>query len=361
MNNSLDKVRAAGGTPTSYIGTVARAVPPYIASQKEADEFFTRHYADRLGPRSLALMHKLFSHPSISRRAFAFDDPSCLVDEDPDSRIERFRHWAVKLSSEAVTRALGNAHLDAGDVSALVINTCTGYICPGISTYLIEELGLPRNVRAFDLVGSGCGGAIPNLQVAAAQTCGDGIVLSVSVEICSATFQMEDDLSLIISNTLFGDGAAAAVVWSRPEGFELVDSVSLHIPEQREHIRYVHKGGRLYNHLSTVLPRLVRKAASAVVERLLAPRSLRASDISHWALHNGGEKIIREIKSELELSETQLAATRAVLSHYGNMSSPTVWFVLSEILDGGVDAGELCVMLAFGAGLSAHACLLRKS
>jgi predicted naringenin-chalcone synthase len=339
---------------------VAVAVPPYIASQKEADEFFTLHYSGRLGPRSLALMHKLFAHPAISQRAFAFDDPACLVDEDPDRRIERFRHWAVKLSSEAITRALANADLDVGDVSALVINTCTGYICPGVSTYVIEELGLPRNVKAFDLVGSGCGGAIPNLQVAASQVSGNGAVLSVSVEICSATFQMEDDLSLLISNTLFGDGAAAAVIWNRPGGFELVDSVSLYVPEEREHIRYVHKNGRLYNHLSTFLPRLVRKAVSAIVDRLLAPWSLRTEDISHWALHNGGEKIIREIKSELRLSEAQLAATRAVLSQYGNMSSPTVWFVLNEVLNGGVDAGEWCVMLAFGAGLSAHACLLRK-
>jgi len=352
---------AAGGTAKSYIGPVAVAVPPYIASQKEADEFFTGHYVDRLGPRSLGLMHKLFAHPAISQRAFAFDDPSCLVDEDPDKRIERFRHWAVKLSSEAITRALDRADLDAGDVSSLVINTCTGYICPGISTYVIEELGLPRNVKAFDLVGSGCGGAIPNLQVAASQVSGEGAVLSVSVEICSATFQMEDDLSLLISNTLFGDGAAAAVIWSRPEGFELVDSVSLYIPEEREHIRYVHKNGRLYNRLSTVLPRLVRKAVSTVVARLLAPRSLRIADIGHWALHNGGEKIIREIKSELGLSETQLAATRGVLSQYGNMSSPTVWFVLRDILDKGVEKNDWCIMLAFGAGLSAHACLLRKS
>lgn len=352
---------AAGRTAKPYIGPVAVAVPPYIASQKEADEFFTRHYADRLGPRSLALMHKLFAHPAISQRAFAFDDPTCLVDEDPDRRIERFRHWAVRLSSEAITRALDSAALNAGDVSSLVINTCTGYICPGISTYLIEELGLPRNVKAFDLVGSGCGGAIPNLQVAASQLVGEGAVLSVSVEICSATLQMEDDLSLLISNTLFGDGAAAAVIWSRPEGFELVDSASLYVPEEREHIRYVHKNGRLYNRLSTVLPRLVRKAVSTVVARLLAPRSLSTADIGHWALHNGGEKIIREIKSELGLSEAQLAATRGVLSRFGNMSSPTVWFVLRDILDGGVGSGEWCVMLAFGAGLSAHACLLRKT
>jgi predicted naringenin-chalcone synthase len=355
------KEASSGRSEKAFIGQVAVAVPPYRASQKEADEFFTRHYSERLGPRSLALMHKLFAHPAISRRAFAFDDPSCLVDEDPDGRIERFRHWAVKLSSGAITSALDRAGLVAGDVSSLVVNTCTGYICPGISTYLIEELGLPRSVRAFDLVGSGCGGALPNLQVAASQVNGEGVVLSVSVEICSATFQMENDLSLLISNTLFGDGAAAAIVWRRPEGFELVNSINLYVPEEREHIRYIHKKGRLYNQLSTALPRLVRKAVSEVVPKLLEPRSLCVDDISHWALHNGGEKVINEIKSGLGLSEAQLASTRAVLSEYGNMSSPTVWFVLQDILDKGVEKGDWCVMLAFGAGLSAHACLLRKT
>ncbi len=345
----------------AFIGPVAVAVPPYIASQKEADDFFTRYYSARLRPRSLSLMHKLFAHPAISRRAFAFDDPSCLINEDPDSRIERFRHWAIKLSSGAITKAMDCAGLSPKDVSSLVVNTCTGYICPGISTYLIEELDLPRNIRVFDLVGSGCGGAIPNLQAAASQLHTDGVVLSVSVEICSATFQMEDDLGLLISNSLFGDGAAAAVIWDRPEGFELVDSASLYVPEEREHIRYIHKKGRLYNSLSTALPRLVRKAVSSVVLRLLKPWSLGIADISHWALHTGGEKIINEIKGELGLSEDQLAATRRVMSGYGNMSSPTIWFVVRDLLDKGVAKGDWCVMVAFGAGLSAHACLLRKT
>lgn len=345
----------------AFIGPVAIAVPPYIACQKEADDFFTHHYSARLRPRSLSLMHRLFAHPAISKRAFAFDDPSCLIDEDPDNRIERFRHWAVRLSSGAITKAMSHAGLRAKDVSSLVVNTCTGYVCPGISTYLIEELDLRRDIRAFDLVGSGCGGSIPNLQASVSQLNGDGAVLSVSVEICSATFQMEDDLSLLLSNTLFADGAAAAVIWNRPEGFELIDSANLYVPEEREHIRYIHKKGRLYNSISTALPRLVKRAVSSVVFKLLKPWSLGIADISHWALHTGGEKIINEIKDELKLSEDQLSATRNVMSSYGNMSSPTVWFVVRELLDRGVEKGDWCVMVAFGAGLSAHACLLRKA
>ena len=347
----------------AFIGTVAVATPPYKVGQAEADAFLTKHFSDKIGPRNLSVMHKILAHPSITQRAFAFDDPLCLLHEDPDSRMERFRLRAIELSSEAALKALKEAGLTCDSVAALVVNTCTGYVCPGISTYLIEKLNLSRRIPVYDLVGSGCGGAIPNLQIAGAQITGNkkGVVLSVSVEICSATFQMEDDLSLIVSNALFADGAAAAVLWDRQEGFELVDSSTLYVPEHRDDIRYIHKNGHLYNSISTYLPHVVKKAVSQVVADILKPRSLGIRDIKHWALHTGGEKIINEIKKELGLSESQLHPTRDILSRFGNMSSPTVWFVLRHILDSGIEKGDWCLMVAFGAGLSAHACLLRKS
>jgi predicted naringenin-chalcone synthase len=310
----------------------------------------------------MSFMHALFAHPSIKKRGFAIGNVEDLVDEDLDQRVARFTHWSQELSAQAINRALAQAGLGAGDVAGLVVNTCTGYICPGIATYLIERLDLPRSVRVYDLVGSGCGGAIPNLEISESlvKKGKDGVVLSVSVEICTATFQMEDDLSLLLSNALFGDGAAAAVLWTKPEGYELVASASRYVPEQRESIRYVHKNGQLYNQLSTKLPDMVRKAAAQVVADVLAPRSLKAGDIKHWALHSGGEKIINAVRDEIGLSEEQVRATRSVLSEYGNMSSPTVWFVLQEIERRGVAPGEWCIMVAFGAGLSAHAYLLRK-
>ena len=195
----------------------------------------------------------------------------------------------------------------------------------------------------YDLVGSGCGGAIPNLEISESlvKQTGDGVVVSVSVEICTATFQMEDDLSLLLSNTLFGDGAAAAVLWMRPQGYELVASARRYVPEQRESIRYVHKNGQLHNQLSLRLPELVRKAAAQVVADVLAPRSLKPGDIKHWALHSGGEKIINAVRDEIGLSEEQVHATRSVLSEYGNMSSPTVWFVLRETREAGYSTGRM--------------------
>ncbi len=345
-----------------HIASVAVATPPCTVEQAELERLAYKHYKDRLSPRSISLIHALFAHPSIKTRSFAIGNVEDLVDEDPDRRVARFTHWSQELSAKAISKALAQAGLGTSDVAGLVVNTCTGYICPGISTYLIERLGLARDVRVYDLVGSGCGGAIPNLEVSESlmRQTADGVVVSVSVEICTATFQMQDDISLLLSNTLFGDGAAAAVLWGRPQGYELVASARRYVPEQREAVRYIHKNGQLHNQLSLRLPELVGKTASQVVLDLLAPYGLKPQDIKHWALHSGGEKIINAVQSGLGLSEDQVRATRCVLSEYGNMSSPTVWFVLNEIEKRGVAPGEWCIMVVFGAGLSAHAYLLRK-
>jgi predicted naringenin-chalcone synthase len=212
------------------------------------------------------------------------------------------------------------------------------------------------------MVGSGCGGAIPNLQAAEALVrSGEGPVLSVSVEICSATFEMDNDLSLILSNALFGDGAAAAVVSGSPAGWELTASACRYVPEQRDTIRYVHKKGKLHNQLSLKLPELVGPAAAEVVGEVLGGKGLAPRDVKHWALHTGGEKIVNAVRDGIGIPEERLAPVRRVLSEYGNMSSPTAWFVLDEIGRNGVAPGDWCIMVAYGAGLSAHAFLLWRA
>jgi predicted naringenin-chalcone synthase len=361
MNHANRQDSRNGSDSSAYIASFACVVPPYSADQAFSAELVKKHYAPQLNARSLGLIRATFSHPGIRKRHFAVHDPAQIMDETPDRKIARFTENAIELASQAAAKALDQAGVCAGDVTCLVVNTCTGYICPGISTYLIERLGLPRTTRVYDLVGSGCGGAIPNLQLAESLLMTNGgVVVSVAVEICSSVFQMGNDLSLILSNALFGDGAAAAVLMNRPAGFELVATAGFYVPEQRDAIRFVHKQGQLHNQLSTKLPDLVRKAASKVVADLLSARGLRTADIKHWAFHTGGEKIINAVRDEIGVPEEQLLATRATLAEYGNMSSPTVWFVLEELQRTGIAAGEWCVMVAYGAGLSAHACLLRK-
>lgn len=350
------KIRIAG------IGT---ATPPCIVRQDVADALMAKHYRGVLKPRTLEVMHQVLMHPSIRTRRIAVDREENLValkDEDPDVRMARFTRWAVDLSAAAITRALLERDFKVGDIAALVVNTCTGYICPGISTYLIEKLGLRSDVRAFDFVGSGCGGAIPCIQageclLAAAE--GDGVAVCVSVEICSATYQMGDDISLVISNAIFGDGAAATVLQRGEAGISLESSISRFDPSHRDDVRYVYKQGRLHNSLSPQLPRIVAEAVPPMITALLARHGLSASQVRHWAVHPGGERIIEGLKNSLALSEEQLAVTRGVLLEFGNMSSPTVIFELERIRASGIGPGEWCVMVAFGAGFSAHAYLLK--
>ena len=347
---------------SAFVASIASVVPSFSADQHFAAELVKKHFAGKLTSRSLGLIRATFSHPSIRKRHFAVEDPACIMNESPDQRVARFTDNSIELGARAVAMALDKVGVSISEVTGLVVNTCTGYICPGISTYLMERLGLSRSTRVYDMVGSGCGGAIPNLQVAESMLkTNGGVVVSVAVEICSAAFQMDNDLSLILSNALFGDGAAAAVLWNKPEGFELVASAGRYVPEQRDSIRFVHKQGQLHNQLSTDLPDLVRKAAAQVVGDLLSSQSLKLDDIGHWALHTGGEKIINAVRDEIGIPEERLWATRKVLSEYGNMSSPTVLFVLDEMLQDGIGPKEWCVMVAYGAGLSAHAYLLRKT
>ncbi|MGR3174075.1 MAG: type III polyketide synthase [Candidatus Scalindua sp.] len=343
------------------IASLAVATPPYVLKQSEAKAFLTNHYSKILGPKNLSKMLKIFAHPSVLKRHIAVKDLECLVNEDPDMRIARFTHWAVELSYQAIDKALAQVGLTTDDITGLVVNTCTGYICPGISTYLLEKLGLSDNIRMHDLVGSGCGGSIPNLQVCRDMIQGnrDDVVVSVSVEICSATFQMADDLSLIVSNAIFADGASAIVLWSRPGKLKLVASASRCDTQYREDIRYIYRNGQLHNQLSLQLSGFAGKTVARVVMDLLTPRGLKLKDIKHWAFHPGGEKVINAVRDELRIPEIKLQATRNVLAEYGNMSSPTVLFVLRDILDKGINPGDWCVIVAFGAGLSAHGFLLK--
>jgi predicted naringenin-chalcone synthase len=343
------------------IASLGLATPSYAVKQSEAEAFLRNHYSKVLEPRSLSKMIKIFAHPSVLNRYLAVKDLECLVNEDPDTRIARFTHWAVELSSQAINKALEQAGITTDDITGLVVNTCTGYICPGISTYLLEKLGFSNKIRMHDLVGSGCGGSIPNLQVCRDMIQGnrDEVVVSVSVEICSATFQMADDLSLIISNALFADGASAAVLWSRPGALKLIASASRCDTKYREDIRYVYRNGQLHNQLSLQLSAFASKTVARVVNDLLTPRGLKLEDIKHLAFHPGGEKVINAVRDELRIPEIKLQATRDVLAGYGNMSSPTVLFVLREILSNGIAPGDWCLIVAFGAGLSAHGFLLK--
>ncbi|MFP4013734.1 MAG: type III polyketide synthase [Chitinispirillaceae bacterium] len=345
------------------IAAVGTSLPPCRITQQRSKDLILEHYGKSLSLRSKEVLCKLLDHPGIKTRAYSFDRETDLPEmknEDPDKRIDRFRSWAVRLSVQACRKVLSQLELQPEQISALIVNTCTGYVCPGLGTYILEEMGFESSTRVYDLVGSGCGGAVPNLQLASALAQQGETVLCVAVEICSATFEMGNDLSLIVSNSIFGDGAAAALVWDRPRGVEIVSTYSVQLPGYREDVRYVHKGGRLHNQLSHHLPKTIGQTVPGIVGNFLETLNLQLEEIEHWFIHPGGEKMLGNLQKALDLSDGQMSHAREIMHDYGNMSSPTVLFELEKMLkEGEASRGSLGMMAAFGAGLSVHLALLR--
>ncbi|MFW5915651.1 MAG: type III polyketide synthase [Planctomycetota bacterium] len=348
-------------TEDIVIAGIGCASPEFCIDQEMALEAMNKHYEPELTERSRELLHRFFEHPGVVHRRLAIESPEQLFTETPDERMERFTRRSVALSARAAEEALEAAGVSAARVGGIVVNTCTGYICPGISSYLVECLDLSPDVHAYDLVGAGCGGAIPNLELG--QLLGmaeEDLVVVVSVEICSATYQMGEDPALLVSNALFGDGAAAAVLRAGADGLRIVDSQSRLVPQYRDDIRYVYRNGQLHNSLSVTLPVKSSRVVGRLVEDFMTGHGLKPDDVHHWAVHPGGEKVIQRLQEAIGLGDQQVAPTRSILRNYGNLSSVSVWFVLREILREGMEPGERCVMLAFGAGLSAHLMLLEK-
>jgi predicted naringenin-chalcone synthase len=349
-----------------FIAAIGTANPPCKFSQEEAAALVEKHYGAILKERSIDLLLQALRHPSIATRYFAIDRPAAITvlkDEDPDKRNDRFTRWAVELAVSAARKALSSAKVAPQEVSALVVNTCTGYVCPGIATYCLEPLTMRPDTLALDLVGGGCGAALPNVMLAEAllERNGAGPVVSIAVEICTATFQMGDDPSLLISNAIFGDGAAAAILWKEPRGLRLRASASRFLPQNRDDVRYVYKSGQLHNRITSRLPDVICRSVPVFIRDFLEKQGRSIASIDAWALHPGGDKMVNGLKKELSLSEEQMAGTRSVLREYGNMSSPTVLFIIDRVMRERQSGGDSCLAVAYGAGMSLHACLLERA
>ena len=227
-----------------------------------------------------------------------------------------------------------------------------------------EELGLRPDLHPLDLMGMGCGGAIPNLETAYnyLQVHPERHALSIAVEVCTATIYFSEDPDILLSNALFGDGAAAVVLTNR-EGAaglaRLCAFASGLFPEHRRYLRYVTTGGRLRNVLSPRVPVLGARHAKEVIERLLGSAGLSPEEITHWIIHPGGASVIDALQKVLHLPDRAVEPARRVLYEYGNISSASVLFVLDEVRRRQHhQAGDLGVLCSFGAGFSAFAALV---
>jgi predicted naringenin-chalcone synthase len=348
---------------TTSVRALATSTPPLYVTQEEAWKFFSSHFD--LKPAERDLYRRILLHGPIHGRYFGMDSKEDACETNPDRLNERFLKYARLTASEAARKAMASLALDPAALGGIVVNTCTGYLCPGLSSYLVEDLGLADSIKMVDIAGMGCGGAIPSLECAAglvARGCRLP-VLSLSVEICSSTIFMGDDPALIVSNSIFGDGAAAcimaAVNHDEDRWFRLLDFETGVFPQYREHLRYRQESGRLRNVLTRRVPILGAQTSRTVLNRLLQRHDLSAGDIRWWAVHAGGTAVLEHAGEAMGLNQEQLRFSAEIFRDYGNMSSPTVLFALENILkNANPHAGDKGILISFGAGFSAYACLI---
>lgn len=339
-----------------FLRSIASAVPEYPFTQDECwRSMQDGGLTSTLKPRSAALVEKILTggNSGIATRNFAVPDIVPLFGRGPQQLSEDYEREAPALAANALRKAIAKAGIAPMDIDALFLCTCTGYLCPGVTSHVAEMLGLREDVYLADLVGLGCGAAIPTLRAAHGHLAANphATVAVVAVEICSAAFYADDDPGVLISLCLFGDGASASI-WSgkgAPGDWRASDFTTLHVPEQREKIRFVNSGGHLKNQLHKSVPGLAADAVSKLY-------ALRTGEPDQVLAHSGGRDVIEALENVLPFS---LVETRGVLERHGNMSSPSVMFALESRLASSTNDRHLW-LTAFGAGFAAHACEMKR-
>jgi predicted naringenin-chalcone synthase len=280
------------------------------------------------------------------------------------SRMDRYELEAGRLACTAAGQALADSGIDALAVTHLVTVSCSGFNAPGFDISLITDLPLNSGVERTHIGFMGCHGALNGLRVARAfiEANPQAVVLLCAVELCSLHQQYGWDAEQIVANALFADGAAAVVLTSEDAGPEssclarLVDNASLVVPESTEFMSWRIKDNGFEMTLSPKLPDLIHSNLPDWVSTWLSGFELTPADIRAWAIHPGGPRVLSATANALDLSDEQLRPSRDVLADYGNMSSPTVLFILDRLRK--QNTTGLCVILGFGPGITIEAALL---
>ncbi len=339
-----------------FLNSIASAFPRYAYTQQDTWDILSRHpKVDALKSRSREILSKVLTGDSgIDQRYFSLPDLASLFDRDAGDLNQLFEAEAPLLGKRALASALERAGMGPGDVDALIVCTCTGYLCPGVSSYIAEQMEMRPNVYLQDIVGLGCGAAIPTLRSASGFLAEnpDASVAMVAVEVCSAAFYIDNDPGVLISLCLFGDGASASIWKGRPPRdslqpvYRIGNFDTLHIPGQREKVRFVNYKGTMKNKLHRTVPELSSKA----VEDLYETRRSGVAE-PYILTHSGGREVLKAIRSRLNCGD--LPESTEVLREAGNLSSPSVLVALEKHLEKAEPESDLW-LTSFGAGFACH-------
>ncbi|KIG17913.1 Chalcone synthase [Enhygromyxa salina] len=351
---------------------MASASPAHEITQAQAKDFAKSFFDDYFSGRDESVIDRLlgaYDNAGVNARQLARPHAWYQQPHSFPAKNAAYIEQAVPLARRAAEQALARAGLDPTAVGAIVFASSTGVSTPSLDARLVQELGLSRDVARVPLWGLGCAGGSAGLARARALAVGLGKpVLVIACELCSLTFMHGDKRSAnLIAVALFGDGAAAAVVapepwWdpSDPSGPELLGAYSRLLDDSADIMGWDLEDEGLMVRFSPKIPSLVIQLGAQLLAEAAGLIGLGPKQLQHLVFHPGGSKVLDAFEQALALEPARLRHARAVLRDHGNMSSPTVLFVLERFL---ADAQTRCdqpgLLLGLGPGFCAEGVLFR--
>ncbi|NJM94834.1 MAG: type III polyketide synthase [Cytophagales bacterium] len=345
------------------IRALGTAVPTERISQQQAYEFVAS--LELYSEAELRLISHLYRQSHIEARHSVLPDFGQVAPDrnfyrpgsypSTAARMEAFAQLAPPLAATAAQRCLRQAELASSHITHLITVSCTGLVAPGLDIALIHQLGLSSRVQRYNINFMGCFAAFNGLRLADAicQADASAQVLVVCTELCTLHYKPEKEEDFILANSLFADGAAAALCSQQGTGLFAIDRFASELISEAEQAMAWRVGDLGFEMtLSRQLPDLLRQHMPAKLA--LHPELARAD---HFAIHPGGKRILDAMEHLLDLMPKQLHASREVLRQNGNMSSPTILFILESM---SATSFDQLAAFAFGPGLSVEMLLLSK-
>jgi alpha-pyrone synthase len=356
----------------SVIEAIETANPPLSRSQDHAASFMERVESLPAGIRKR--IPAIYERSAIERRYscvadFAHFEPerfeffpkdwSLSPAPSTEFRNEWYRKSIIPLMEESARKAMASAKIEAGDVTHIITVSCTGFFAPGPDVEMVKRLGLSPSTHRTMIGFMGCFAAFNALRVADAfcRSSPDAVVLVICAELCTLHFQVDDTLESAVVNALFSDGAASAIMRSRRDddritGLAYRGSHSVLDDDSMGDMTWAVGDTGFMMGLSSRVPSIISKRLPEFVERLAKPIG-GSENVGIWAIHPGGRAIVDKAQEVLQLDDADVRHSLAVLRDYGNMSSPTILFVLKRVMEDGVSNGRPgALAMAFGPGLT---------
>ena len=341
--------------------SLATASPPNVLAQDDVAAAARRLFQDRFP--QFERMAGVFKTAGVRTRQSMRPLEWYLEPRGWPERTAAYLEGGVDLFVQAAGRALAAAGFRGADVDIVVTVSSTGVATPSLEARAMARLGLRPDARRIPVFGLGCAGGATGLGLASAlaRASPRAVVLLVAVELCSLAFRLEDlSKADIVATALFGDGAAACVLQTDGEGFaEIAASAERTWPDTLDIMGWRVEPQGLGVILARSIPAFATEHLRAAMVCMLASSGQELGDVDRFLCHPGGMKVIEALESSLDMVPGRLDHEREVLAAHGNMSAPTVLFVLDRARRAGLS--ELSVLTALGPGFTASSVSLRRT